>query len=75
MEENKVEENKIEDKTEKTFKELYLAGEIGFDEIRTVISATGTTVMMNVHWLFIWDLMLMKKMSGSMKVTRLFRKC
>ena len=28
-----MEENKVEDKTEKTFKELYLAGEIGFDEI------------------------------------------
>ena len=70
MEENKVEENKIEDKTEKTFKELYLAGEIGFDEIDRYISH-----WMNVHWLFIWDLMLMKKMSGSMKVTRLFRKC
>ena len=38
MEENKVEENKIEDKTEKTFKELYLAGEIGFDEIDRYIS-------------------------------------
>ena len=38
MEENKVEENKIEDKTEKTFKELYLAGEIGFDEIDCYIT-------------------------------------
>ena len=28
----------IEDKTEKTFKELYLAGEIGFDEIDRYIS-------------------------------------
>ena len=37
-EEYKMEENKIEDKTEKTFKELYLAGEIGFDEIDRYIS-------------------------------------
>ena len=33
-----MEENKVEDKTEKTFKELYLAGEIGFDEIDRYIS-------------------------------------
>ena len=40
-----MEENKVEDKTEKTFKERYLAG---------AISAAGTTAMMSVHWLFIW---------------------
>ena len=34
---NKV-ENKIEDKTEKTFKERYLAGEIEFEEIDRYIS-------------------------------------
>ena len=28
-----MEENKVEDKTEKTFKERYLAGEIEFEEI------------------------------------------
>ena len=33
-----MEENKVEDKTEKTFKERYLAGEIEFEEIDRYIS-------------------------------------
>ena len=60
-----MEENKVEDKTEKTFKERYLAGEIEFEEIdryisrwnlkpSTIMSMSGTTAMMSVHWLFIW---------------------
>ena len=43
-----MEENKVEDKTEKTFKERYLAGEIEFEEIDP-ISAAGTTAMMSVQ--------------------------
>ena len=46
-----MEENKVEDKTEKTFKERYLAGEIEFEEIDRYISRWN---MMSVHWLFIW---------------------
>ena len=48
-----MEENKVEDKTEKTFKERYLAGEIEFEEIDRYISRWNNS-MMSVHWLFIW---------------------
>ena len=34
-----MEENKVEDKTEKTFKERYLAGEIEFEEIDRYINS------------------------------------
>ena len=48
-----MEENKVEDKTEKTFKERYLAGEIEFEEIDRYISRWNNSDE-SVHWLFIW---------------------
>ena len=64
-----MEENKVEDKTEKTFKERYLAGEIEFEEIDRYISRWNNSD--DERTLAVQ----MKRTYGSMKAMKLFRRC
>ena len=69
-----MEENKVEDKTEKTFKERYLAGEIEFEEIDRYISRWNNSDDERTLAVYL-GLMQMKRTYGSMKATKLFRRC
>ena len=63
-----MEENKVEDKTEKTFKERYLAGEIEFEEIDRYISRWNNSDDERTLAVYLG-------LNGSMKATKLFRRC
>ena len=68
-----MEENKVEDKTEKTFKERYLAGEIEFEEIDRYISRWNNSD--DERTLAVYLGLNADEAYGSMKATKLFRRC